>query len=211
MVFVLSNTGLAASPTSVFGLESAPALSLSPRPPSTMLVALQHHAEEELKVVKADSGLTGILNPAGFNTPLDFGCHRFSSMLRSCISSCTTVSTWTPSISLSHLVVDKQISPHWYFCTEQRGKLPAWMWLFEPCALKHGLVWRLFLTHSSSKAGFSEATERNVELGPQETRARQIYHSLLEGSISGLWHSSSPDSGIKYPPASKDGSKLSLH
>lgn len=59
--------------------------------------------------------------------------------------------------------------------------------------------------HSSSKAGFSEATECNVELGPQETRARQIYHNLLEGSISGFWHSSSPDSGINILQHPKRG------
>lgn len=36
VVFMLRNAGLAGSPASAFGLGWAPALSLSPRPPSTM-------------------------------------------------------------------------------------------------------------------------------------------------------------------------------
>lgn len=123
-------------------------------------------------------------------------------------SLCMSVSTWKPSMFLSHLVMHKHL-PAGYFCTKKQSKLPAWMLLFEPCALKHELVLWLFLTHSSSRAGFSGAMERNVELGPQETQVRWIYHNLLHGYSFGFWHSS-PDSGTKHPPASKDQSKPSL-
>lgn len=163
-------------------------------------------------MVKGDAGLAGVLNPAGFNIPLDFGSHQFSSTLRCGISH---LCAWLfplgqpPSPRHVWLRTNKSL-PAGYFCTEQRGKLPAWMLLFEPCALKHRLVLWLFLTHSSSRAGFSGATERNVELGPQETWARQIDHNLLESNIFGFWDSSSPDSGTKHPPASEDRSKPSL-
>lgn len=99
--------------------------------------------------------------------------------------------------------------PTGYFCTKKQSKLPAWMLLFEPCALKHGLALWLFLTHSSSRAAFSEAMQCNVDLGPQETQVRQIYHNLLHGYSFGFWHPS-PDSSIKHPLASKDQSKPSL-
>lgn len=156
--------------------------------------------------------MAGVLNPAGFNIPLDFGRHRFSSTLRLCISYlCARLFPPGQPPSPRHIWLQTSKSlPAGYFCTEHRGKLPARMLLFEPCALKHGLFLWLFLMHSSSSTGFSGATERNVELGPQETRARQIYHSLLEGNIFGFWHSSSPDSGTKHPPAFEDLSKPSL-
>lgn len=55
--------------------------------------------------------------------------------------------------------------PPGYCSTEQ---LPAQLLLFEPCAVKLGLLWGLFLTRSSSGAGFSGVTERREELGPQQ-------------------------------------------
>lgn len=165
-----------------------------------------------MKVVKGDAGLARVLNPAGFDIPLDFGHHQFSSTLR-CGISYICARPFPPGHPPCPHHVWLQTSkslPTGYFCTEQRGKLPAWMLLFEPCALKHGLVLWLFLRRSSSRAGFSGATERNAELGPQETRARQSYHNLLERSIFGFWHSSFPDSGTKHPPASKGWIKPSL-
>lgn len=86
VVFTLRNAGLAASPASVFGLGSAPACACPHVPLPPRLAPLWEHPKEKLKVVKGDAGLAGVLNPARFNIPLDFGRHQFSSTLRSCIS-----------------------------------------------------------------------------------------------------------------------------
>lgn len=124
-------------------------------------------------------------------------------------SLCMSVSTWKPSMFLSHLVMHKQVSPCWIFLHQEAEQTPSMDVAVWTLCTKARAGFVVILTHSSSRAGFSGAMERNVELGPQETQVRWIYHNLLHGYSFGFWHSS-PDSGTKHPPASKDQSKPSL-
>lgn len=136
VVFMFRNMGLAASPASDFGLGSpCPHM---PHPPQ--LAPFQDHPKAKLKVVKGDAGLAGVLNPAGFNLPLDFGHHQSSSALRSCVSYLCAWPFPPGHPPCPRHVWSQTSKPHppGYFCTEQLGKLPAWM--VEPCALKHRLV-----------------------------------------------------------------------
>lgn len=106
-----------------------------------------------------------------------------------------SVSTWTPSISLSHLVMHKQVSPHRVFLQRSRATPSMDVAVWTLCTkARAGFV--VIFNAQHSRAAFSGAMERNIELGPQETQLRQIYHNLLHGYSSGFWHSL-PDSGTK--------------
>lgn len=164
VVFALRNIGLAAPPTSDFVLGSVPVVSLSPHSPSTIACAPVGPPQERAKGGKRRCRLDWSPQSHWLNTLIDFGHYRFSSILSSCFSfPCGWVFPPGHPPSPCHMwsCTSKSL-PAGYFWTEKQSKLPAWMLLFEPCALKHGQVLWLFLTHSSSRAAFSGAMKRNV-------------------------------------------------
>lgn len=171
VVFMLRNTGLAASPARS---ESAP----SPHSSSTPACTPWDHPKSWRRLKEMWGWLESSIL-LGLTSHWTLPSVQFHVMLlRFLFHAWPFPLGYPPSPHHAWSWTSKSL-PTRYFCTEQRDKLPAWMLLFEPCALKHGLALWLFLMHSSSRAGFSKATERNVELGPQETRAKQIYHNLL--------------------------------